>query len=349
MTGVQTCALPISGDPAVPKPGDPAVPKPDEPNPPKPDDPAVPKPDEPNPPKPDEPNPPKPDEPKPDEPNPTPPKEAELRAEAAEKQKTFAKGEAKKESDKFDFSRDPEAPAEVEKAYRDAFSDEYVAQRVANKDAKAAQTTAKKAAKAKANQVAEARAGSPLNVETAQLRARADVESGKAFKSNDKLGTDTADAKKNYEAGTQGQAAKTLSPQLAGKTVPEMEQLLEADVAAGKSTRLPDSVTAGKPQQSWQYPDGTLVRVKPKGDAFGDDPTYSIEVNKQKGGPSANQDDVAFKVGEDGKPVPKGPGDIDNPYAKGINPAQHKAYEQQVIAEGHLMAKPEPPPPPPPP
>jgi hypothetical protein len=77
---------------------------------------------------------------------------------------------------------------------------------------------------------------------------------------------------------------------------------------------------------------------------LGIDPTYNVEVTKQPGGPSDGQGDVAFKVGVDGKPVPKGPSDVNNPYDKGTNPEQNKAYETEVMEQGHLKAKPEPPP-----
>jgi hypothetical protein len=262
------------------------------------------------------------------------------------KAKTFAKGQAKNASGKFDFSRDPDAPGAVEQAWRDAFNAEYVKQRETGTDSGPALKTAKKVADAKATEVAKARAASPLNLETARARARADVADGTAFKSDAKLGTDTAAAKKAYDAGTQGQNAKAVSLRLAGKTVAEMQAILDAEAAAGKcGPAVASTLGNGKPQVSYLYNDGTLVRLKPLGDAFGDDPTYSVEVTKQPGGPAGDQGDVAFKVGADGKPVPKGPSDVNNPYDKGTNPDQNKAYETEVMEQGHLKAKLEPPPP----
>jgi Domain of unknown function (DUF4157) len=270
--------------------------------------------------------------------------EEPLLTEAVDKSKSFAKADAKNEWKKLDFSNDPDAPGAVEHAWRNAFNEEYVRQREAGLDSEAALKVAKKAARLNAAEIAQARGASPLNLETARARARADVASGRAFKSDAGLGPDTAAAKNAYDGGTQGQTAKAMSRHLAGKPLPEIEALLDADAAAGKCTKGPPAETAGKPMSSYTYPDGTSVRLKPRGDAHGDDPMYSVEVTKRPGILAEHQDDVAIKVGADGSPVPKGPDDVQNPYVKGTNPHQARAYEKEVMALGHLKAKQEQPP-----
>src|SRR6185295_17882210 len=107
------------------------------------------------------------------------------------------------------------------------------------------------------------------------------------------LDVDTVNAKKAYDAGAQGGHAKALSPDLAGKTMPEIEAILDADAAANNCVKRVDT-SAGKPMSSYQYRDGTLVRLKPRGDAHESEPMYSVEVNKHPGTPASTQDDVAF-------------------------------------------------------
>ena len=268
------------------------------------------------------------------------PAESPFKAEGIEKSKSYAKGAAKNHSDKFDFKNDPDAQGVIEKTWRDAFNEEYVKQREAGETVKNAEKQARKAADQAAKVAAVARSGEPINLERAREQARADHDADNQFK--DDLNQDTKDTKDAYDAGKQGGAAKSLASKLRGKTVPEMEQILDADAAAGKCTKLPPSTTQGKPMSSWQYPDGTLVRLKPLGSDKSPNSMYSIEVTKQPG-VSGTQDDVAFKVDSGGKATPKGPDDLKIPYKKDINPNQYEAYKTEAMKYGHQEAVPEPP------
>lgn len=278
-------------------------------------------------------------------PEPAKPAESPFKAEALEKSKSFAKGEAKKQSDKFDLGNDPDAKGTIEQTWRDAFNKDYVRRREAGESPADAMHEAKKFANKEAVEAAKQRAGEPANLQRAREQARADRDAGKQFKDN--LDAETKGAKDEYDKGTQGGEAKSLASKLDGKSVPEIQKVLDADAAAGKCTKTPGT-SEGKPMDSYFYPDGTLVRVKPQGSKHSPNPMYSIEVTKQPG-VSGTQDDVAFKVDRDGRATPKGPDDLKVPriYDKNINPHQNKAYVDEAMKYGHQEAKPEPPKPPP--
>lgn len=230
-----------------------------------------------------------------------------------------------------------------EKAYRDTFREEYLKARQAGQtDAEAMQTARRAAAKATQAHVQNEA------VKLAESRARLDVARDAnadgipdAFKNTDaKAKTDFAD----FSSGTRGAAGKRLARQLPGKTVPQMEDLLQK--AGG--TRHPgmpgtfDTVVEGKisyPQVSYTFPDGTLVRIKPHGDVRnGVDPMYSVEMLSSTPATGNPQNSVSFKLDVAGNPVPKGGGDIANPYPP-QQQLQRAAYEQELLRFGHLPAK----------
>jgi hypothetical protein len=126
--------------------------------------------------------------------------------------------------------------------------------------------------------------------------------------------------------------------------VTDIEAAMDAEAGAGRCTRTPDPLQlpdgTTKPQVVYEYPDGTLVRVKPQGDAFTNDPMYSVEVENTGVTHATGQQDVAFKVDAEGRPVPKGPDDIANPYDRWRNPAQWNAYQNEVLGAGHQQAAP---------
>jgi hypothetical protein len=240
---------------------------------------------------------------------------------------------------RFDMSNDPAANDTVAKTWKDTFTDEFVRQRQAKADIKTARKAAQKLADAEATKVAISRA-----IEAARQRATTDLQSGNAFKHD----PNTDLVRNEYNQGTRGGNAKSLSPRLAGRPVAEIIDILDTDVTAGRCTKSTSNLPMPngqppKPQIGYQYPDGTLVRVKPNGDAFSNNPMYSVEVTNNTSGPVTGQDDIAFKVGTDGKAVPKGPNDVNNPYNKGTNAEQHNAYLEEVIQAGHLTAQPNPP------
>ncbi|MEH1868674.1 MAG: DUF4157 domain-containing protein [Nostoc sp.] len=330
-----------TGEPAI----DPSI-KPPTPEPPAPKlEPEPPAPKlEPEPPAPKlEPEPPAPKlEPEPPAPKPEP-KPPNFLVEAEAEAKPLVKPQTAKALKRFDMSNDPAANDTVAKTWKDTFTDEFVRQRQDGADTKTARKAAQKLADSEANKVAISRAS-----DAARQRAKTDLESGDAFKRD----PNTEVVRNEYDQGTRGGNAKSLSPRLAGRTVAEMIEILDADAAAGRCDKSTTNLPMGKgqppkPQVSYQYPDGTLVRVKPNGDAFGNDPKYSVEVTNTTQ-PATGQEDIAFKVSTDGKPVPKGPNDINNPYNKATNSEQFTAYQDVVLEAGHLTAQPNLPPTPPP-
>lgn len=233
--------------------------------------------------------------------------------------------------------------AEGEAVYRDTFREEYLKAREAGQpDAQAMQTARRAASKATQTHVQDEA------MKLAQARARLDVARDTnadgvpdAFKNTEpKAMTDFAD----FKSGTRGKLAKQLAPQLPGKTVAEMEALLQK--AGG--TRHPsasgtfETVVEGKtsyPQVSYTFPDGTLVRVKPLGDVRnGVEPMYSVEMMSSTPATGSPQNSVAFKLDVAGNPVPKGGSDIANPYTP-QQQLQRAAYEQELLRLGHLPAK----------
>jgi hypothetical protein len=142
-----------------------------------------------------------------------------------------------------------------------------------------------------------------------------------------------------FANGRRGDAARQLAPQLAGKSPAEAKAFLEGEVAQGRATRGPGETVndpSRKPQYSYYYPDGTLVRVKPQGDAnYG--PGTNIEVLKTGVTVSTSQDTVAFKVDAGGQARPKGPSDLKNPYQNSI---QAEVYANTVMDAAHNRSQP---------
>lgn len=149
-----------------------------------------------------------------------------------------------------------------------------------------------------------------------------------------------------YANGSHGQEASRLAPQLHGKSLADVQAILDADVAAGRATKTSAPIPVqGQmlPQDVYIYPDGTVVRVKaqggepkynPPGVSPGD-PMYSVEVTLPGVTAITSQADIAFKVDPTGQPVPKGPEDIVNPYSSGTNELQFKLYQELVMIAGH--------------
>lgn len=181
-----------------------------------------------------------------------------------------------------------------------------------------------------------------------------------AFKANDPMQPQnfrdvTPDASGN---SVRGQIAREISPELAGKSVPEMEAIAQArggvrnpptgvdEVRTGalnedKTPRLnPDGTPESYAQIEYNFPDGTRVRMKPNGDIINSsNPMYSVELTHADAPrPGMPQESIAFKYDAQGRPVPKGPSDIQNPYPEGT--AAHQAYQDALIKAGHLHARP---------
>jgi hypothetical protein len=157
--------------------------------------------------------------------------------------------------------------------------------------------------------------------------------------------------------GTRGQVARDISPQLVGQSIDQMEAIAVARggtrfPAAGTEQVVtgrvrPDGTPETYPQIEYRFTDGTRVRLKPQGDLVNStNPMYSVELEHLVPRPGQPQQSVAFKYDVHGNPVPKGPAEIRNPYPPG--PA-YDAYQNAILAAGHLHAPPVAPPPPPPP
>jgi len=234
--------------------------------------------------------------------------------------------------------------AEAEILYRRVARDEYARAREAGaSDANALKNAHRAAAKAMtAFMRAEA-------IRLAEARARQDLLKDTnsdgipdAFKTTDaKAAQDFAD----YSSGTRGNMAKKLATVLPGKTVGEMETSL-TESGGMRHPATPgtfETITEGKnsyPQVTYTFPDGTLVRIKPRGDVRnGIDPMFSIEMQTKVQEPSVHpQRNVAFKVDPATNPVPKGGDDVNNPYGT-QQQIQREAYERELMKLGHQAAK----------
>lgn len=270
--------------------------------------------------------------------------EAAFHAEVRQKLATMVDGQVKKALKAYEFPSGSPAPAKVRKHYEDTYAAEYATRLRAGEPKKqasrAAQSAALRSAKALATQ--EARAA-------ARARALDDVKSGAAF--GPTPSASVRGAKAAYESGEVGQSARGLSPRLTGKSMDEVQDVLDADVAAGRSAVADDPlVTDGVilPQKVYTYPDGTVVRVKPGGDGYRSKlvpgppdyrPKYSVEVRNLEATQVRGQGDIAFKVGSDGAPVPKGPGSIHNPYNSGTNGDQFESYQEAVMEAAHHLTR----------
>jgi hypothetical protein len=160
------------------------------------------------------------------------------------------------------------------------------------------------------------------------------------------MSPDTLGQLGKFDTGTAADAAKRLSPQLEGKTLGEMETLLDSEVAAGTATKRTQPVldptdplkVKTQDQLVYDFTDGTLIRVKPKGDKLNPGTVmYSVEVKSAV--PAKGQDGVAFKVDSQGRPVPKNADELKNPYSPS-NPTQWKAFQDRVMNSGHRQGVP---------
>ncbi len=182
----------------------------------------------------------------------------------------------------------------------------------------------------------------------AEARADQAISDGSVFKTT--LSPEAKQQLDLFERGQKGGAAKRLAPELAGKPVPELERILDAEVASGNATRTNPEIDdptdpAGvrkQTQPAYQFNDGSLVRIKPMGDEFNPGkPMFSVEVKLPPPGDALpKQQGVAFKVDAQGRPVPKGPGDIRNPYDGGdaLAKSMKTAFQLRVLNDGHQKA-----------
>jgi hypothetical protein len=188
-----------------------------------------------------------------------------------------------------------------------------------------ANTAANKAAKATAEKTAKDEA--ERSAVNAAARA---IDQGGALDMNS-VDAKTQNQISHYEAGTAAHTARRLAVELDGLS--EREFL---DKMAGETCRVKTVNIDGPPPQAmrmYEYPDGTVVRYKPLGDSNRNAPTYSVEVKKDPALPDVGKDSVAFKVDRSGRPLPKGPFEVKNPYPEGS--LQADVFEREIMNAGH--------------
>jgi hypothetical protein len=153
--------------------------------------------------------------------------------------------------------------------------DAYLKAIAEGKPAPAANVAAVKAATTKAREIATADA-----IKAAEQKARVAIREGRSL-------SPTADQQTMAQAtkfgqGQVGQSAKRLASELRTLKEPELIAKMKAEVAAGKATER--SVTIGGPPPQnmsvYEYADGTVVRIKPLGDAKRSN-SFSIEVKER--------------------------------------------------------------------
>lgn len=128
-----------------------------------------------------------------------------------------------------------------------------------------------------------------------------------------------------------------------------MEIMLDAELAASGGSKTPQQIRdpldpmVHQIQQVYEFNDGSLIRLKPRGDDHNPGtPMFSIEVKQVPPSDAIRgQGGVAFKVNERGQPVPKGGIEILNPYERKRYEHQHDVFEQTVLNESHQEAVPE--------
>jgi hypothetical protein len=171
--------------------------------------------------------------------------------------------------------------------------------------------------------------GGAINADSSPARrADADIASGKVFRLA-AMKNSSVKALSNYLAdGSIGARARKYAPLFAQMDSKAFLSFMQKDANVGRCLE-----TVGKKMRKWQYPDGTLIRYKPQGDTYRQEPLYSVEVMRTPGGRDQSSDDVAFKVDPLGRPVPKGPEDVDNPYSS--ESAARQAYLAYVMEAGH--------------
>jgi type III secretion translocon protein HrpF len=256
----------------------------------------------------------------------------DLATEVAQRVGAQQSGDVHKIVKNLDFAGDSTAISKVETAWRDTYTATYEAARLAGSDAKQAGALASSAARTEAKNVA-------TDLATQAAKARADSVVGDPRQWN--LSANDQGALADFRNGVRGAEAKRIAPQLDGLKASQLHAYMQAEVAAGRATQLPNTtLPGGKPQEAYLYSDGTLVRFKPNGDGFVPDPSYSIEVLTRGVTTPVDQNSVAFKIDSNGSPAPKGPASVTNPYDGGTNSTQNKAFEKRIVESGHLRTTP---------
>jgi hypothetical protein len=225
----------------------------------------------------------------------------------------------------FDSSERPVVAKKIRDAALEAAEKAYEESVAAGETATHANTAANKAARQIAENVAKSEAE-----RAAKEAARHALQRGSAFDLHE-LDPKAQSQLADFNAGKTGRQAKRLARKLDGASDKEFLAKMEGEPSTVKAVNI-----SGPPPQAmrvYEYPDGTVLRYKPLGDAKRPGPTYSIEVKKDPSAPDLGKGDAAFKVGSSGDAVPKGPTEINNPYPTGS--VQADAFREEVMNAGH--------------
>lgn len=109
---------------------------------------------------------------------------------------------------------------------------------------------------------------------------------------------------------------------------------MDAEVTAGRATRR--DVRLADPAQLmsiWETSDGGVVRLKPVGDEHRPGPTLSVEMKTNPAKPDRDPADIAFKLDERGRPVPKNPYELQNPTT--VRNDQQQTFVDLAMDNGH--------------
>ncbi len=253
------------------------------------------------------------------------PSNAEIGAQKAAQEATAQVKTLLKKFDWTDGNSNAAVP-DAQDAFKQTFAEEFAKFADGGSEPKQAAKKARNSACKSAKSAIE-----PHAVALAKDRANKALGDGTAFANLDPSATS---AKDGYEHGTVGTKAKHYATALNGKTPTQMASLLEADQDA---TRSDCTLGNGKPQWSWSFTDDSLVRVKPNGDQFTNEPMFCVEVLMTNTTASA-QDAVAFKTDDQANAVPKGPGDVNNPYDKSKHTPQYEGFLGVMLQAGHRQA-----------
>ncbi len=212
-----------------------------------------------------------------------------------------------------------------DKAYTDAVAQGLTREQVNAAVNKAAKDAAKKVAQDEAMRSAREAAERAVQNKTAFDPAKLDAATQ----------TQLAD----YAAGRTGGTARRLAGELSGKSEAEFQRIMTEEVNQGRATMKSANIS-GPPAQRmdiYEFADGTVVRYKPQGDTRRAGPTYSIEVKKSPALPDTGPGSAAFKVDAKGKPVPRGPEDLFNPF-KDVD--QGREFRNTMMDLGHFQLVP---------
>jgi hypothetical protein len=226
---------------------------------------------------------------------------------------------------KFDVIERPAIDKAIRDAAGPAAEKAYQAARAAGEKPAQANTAANKAAKLTAEAVAKDQAR-----RAATQTAERAIKHERAFEMGN-LGPEAQNQLSSFKAGTAAERAKQLPAELAKLSEQEFLAKMASEPCTAKTVNI-----SGPPPQVmhvYEYADGTVVRYKPLGDQYRNEPTYSVEVKKDAKIPDQDRETTAFKVDPMGRPLPKGPYELKNPYPEGS--FQADVFEREVMNAGH--------------